>query len=372
MTEYYLDNAATTAVLPQAKAAALEAMEGYGNPGSLHALGRQARKVLEASRNQVAKSLGCGPGEIVFTSGGSESINTALFGAARKNRHLGRHILSTQIEHDATRNTLKALEIQGFYPQLVSPEKDGRVEAGKLAAALRPDTVVVSLMAVCNETGAILPIREIRRAMEEVCPKALLHVDGVQGFCKIALPLADIDLLSLSAHKIGGLKGCGALYLRPGLTLAPLIYGGGQENGFRAGTEALPQIAAFGAAAEERSRRFAAGAAHMAGLRDRLIAGAKALGWAVNTPECSAPHIVNLSPCRGRSEVYIRALSDQGIYISGGSACSRGKKSHVLSAMGLPGKNIDAALRVSFCPETPVEAVDRFLEAAKATERQLF
>lgn len=359
--EYYLDNAATTAVLPAARQAAEGAMDEFGNPGSLHAAGRRARQLLCDSREAVAAALGCRAERITFTSGGSESINTALMGAAFKNKHVGRHIVSTQIEHDATLNTLKALKNQGWEITLVPPETDGTVSPAAVGAALRPDTALVSMMAVCNETGAVLPLGETKAAMEGICPRAIFHVDGVQGFCKIPLPLDCIDALSLSAHKIGGLKGSGALYLREGLTLPPLIYGGNQENGMRSGTEAMPQIAAFAAAARDRSARFDDNTAHMAALRDKLIAGARALGCDINTPAHGAPHIVNLSPKKGRSEVYIRVLSDRGIYVSGGSACARGKKSHVLTAMRLPGKNVDAALRVSLCPETPEEAIDAFL-----------
>ena len=367
--EHYLDNAATTAVLPRAREAALSAMDQFGNPGSLHAMGQRARKLLEDSRGRVAAALGVKPGCVTFTSGGSESTNTALRGAAHRLRHLGRHIVSTAIEHDATLNTLKALQNQGFEVTLAAPERDGSVTAEAIRAALRPDTVLVSLMAVCNETGAVLPIREAKAAMAQVCPGALLHVDAVQAFCKIHLPMDCIDLMSLSAHKIGGLKGSGALYVREGLHLTPLIYGGNQENGLRSGTEAMPQIAAFAAAAEERTARFAENTAHMAALRDRLLAGARALGCEINTPADCAPHIVNLSPCVGRSEVYIRVLSDRGIYVSGGSACSRGKKSHVLTAMRVSGKNADAALRVSLCPENTEEDADAFLAALDQAKR---
>ena len=367
--EHYLDNAATTAVLPRAREAALSAMDQFGNPGSLHAMGQRARTLLEDSRGRVAAALGVKPGCVTFTSGGSESTNTALRGAAHRLRHLGRHIVSTAIEHDATLNTLKALQNQGFEVTLAAPERDGSVTAEAIRAALRPDTVLVSLMAVCNETGAVLPIREAKAAMAQVCPGALLHVDAVQAFCKIHLPMDCIDLMSLSAHKIGGLKGSGALYVREGLHLTPLIYGGNQENGLRSGTEAMPQIAAFAAAAEERTARFAENTAHMAALRDRLLAGARALGCEINTPADCAPHIVNLSPCVGRSEVYIRVLSDRGIYVSGGSACSRGKKSHVLTAMRVSGKNADAALRVSLCPETTDADIDAFVAALAAAKR---
>lgn len=367
--EHYLDNAATTAVLPCAREAALAAMEEFGNPGSLHAKGTRARKVLDDSRKTVAAALSVKPACVTFTSGGSESTNTALRGAAQKNKHLGKHIVSTQIEHDATLNTLKALQNQGFDVTLVAPQQDGSVTADAIRAALRPDTIMVSLMAVCNETGAVLPLREAKAAMMEVCPKALLHVDAVQAFCKVDLPMDIIDLMSLSAHKLGGLKGSGALYVRDGIHIQPLIYGGNQENGLRSGTEAMPQIAAFAAAAGERMANFKENTAKMTALRDKLIEEAKKMGCQINTPENSAPHIVNLSPCVGRSEVYIRVLSDQGIYVSGGSACSRGKKSHVLTAMRVSGKNADAALRVSLCPETTGEDVDAFLAALAAAKK---
>lgn len=367
--EHYLDNAATTAVLPCAREAAVAAMEEFGNPGSLHARGTRARKVLDDSRKALAAALGCKPACVTFTSGGSESTNTALRGAVQKNRHLGKHIVSTQIEHDATLNTLKALQNQGFEVTLVAPEMDGSVSADAIRAALRPDTIAVSLMAVCNETGALLPLREAKAAMQQICPKALLHVDAVQAFCKIDLPMDIIDLMSLSAHKIGGLKGSGALYVREGLHIQPLIFGGNQENGLRSGTEAMPQIAAFAAAAGERMANFKENTAKMTSLRDKLIVEAQKMGCQINTPADCAPHIVNLSPCVGRSEVYIRVLSDQSIYVSGGSACSRGKKSHVLTAMRVSGKNADAALRVSLCPETTEEDIDAFLAALMATKK---
>ena len=360
----YLDNAATTAVLPQAAEAALRAMtECYGNPSSLHPLGRQARELLQQSRGQVARAVGCAAECLIFTSGGTESINTALRAAARKNRHLGRHIVSTSVEHDAVLNTLKSLGQEGFEITLVAPGRDGSVSAEALCAALRPDTILLSVMAVNNETGAVLPAAQGAAALKRRSPAALVHVDGVQALCKQDLPLDNVDMASFSAHKIGGMKGCGALYIRRGLAITPLLFGGGQENGVRSGTEGMPQIAAFGAACEARMKTRAADAAHMRALRERLIAGARALGAHINSPENAAPHIVNLSMGRGRSEVYIRALGERGVCVSGGSACTRGRASHVLLAQGLPKSNIDAALRVSLCPESTEEMIDCFLEA---------
>ena len=367
---FYLDNAATTAVLPQAAQAALAAMtENYGNPSSLHAGGRQARALLEEARTQVARALACPSQCVFFTSGGTESINTAIGGAAFKNKHRGRHIVSTAIEHDAVLNKLTDLKNQGFEVTLVSPERDGSVSLDRLTAAMRPDTVLVTMQGVNNETGAILPFAEAAAAYKRINPQGLFHLDGVQTFLKQPMPLKNIDLASVSAHKIGGMKGCGALYVQPGLHLRPLVFGGNQESGMRSGTEGVPQIAAFAAACAVRSAGMAQASAHMASLKARLIEGARALGAVINTPAQSADHIVNLSMCRGRSEVYIRVLSDRGFYVSGGSACARGKRSHVLEAMRLDGRNIDAALRVSFCPETPAEAVDGFCEALRDAAR---
>ena len=366
----YLDNAATTRVLPCARDAALLAMtECFGNPGSLHGVGKAARDLLQKSRAQVAEALGCSPDCITFTSGGSESTNTALRGAVHKTRRLGKHIVSTAVEHEATLNTLRQLQQEGYEVTLIQPERDGNVLAEKVIAAFRADTVLLSMMAVCNETGAVLPVQECAAVLKRIQPDALVHVDAVQAFCKIPLTLHQVDLMSLSAHKICGVKGVGALYVKKGLALRPLIYGGGQENGLRSGTEPLPQIAAFGAAAEQRMKNFAQDTAQMATLREKLMAWAKEQGFALQTPDVGAPHIVNLSTKVGRSEVYIRALSDRGICISGGSACARGKQSHVLSAMRGEKNALDAAVRVSLCPETTEEEITAFCTALLETMR---
>ena len=363
MKLHYLDNAATTAVLPAAAQAAGIAMTTvFGNPSSLHRAGQQARELLERSRKTVADALGVKPDCLYFTGGGSESINTALLGAAKKNKHLGRHIISTLLEHDAVLNSLNALKAEGWEITLLAPRKDGNIHLEDLEAALRPDTVLVSMMGVNNETGAVLPYSEAAALTHKVCPKALFHLDGVQTFCKVPLDLKHVDLASFSAHKIGGMKGCGALYIRSGLTIQPLIRGGGQEKGQRSGTEGLPQIAAFAEACKIRTADPERDWAHMRAMKARLLAGLESRGIqvAVNSPENGAPHVLNLSPRKGRSEVLIRVLSDMGVCVSGGSACSKGKKSHVLTALGLDAKNIDAALRVSLCPETGEEDIDAF------------
>jgi len=362
----YLDNAATTAVIPQAYVAAQETMtEAFGNPGSVHGKGKQASIILDRARTQVAKALGVEPKCITFTSGGTESINTALCGAAFKNKHLGRHIITTQIEHDATLNTLRRLEQEGFEVSYIAPQKDGGVTLESITDAIRPDTVLMSLMGVCNETGALLPYNDAAKALKTKNPKALVHLDAVQLFCKKEMDLKNIDLCSLSAHKIGALKGSGALYIRQGLSIRPLIVGGGQENGMRSGTEALPQIAAFGAAAQTRAENLKNAENHYKSLKNLLLSTLEEQGvsFELNSPEESSGHVVNISPCLLRSEVLIRMLSDKGIYVSGGSACARGKKSHVLSAMKRSAKNIDSALRISFCPENTEGDVTAFCSA---------
>jgi cysteine desulfurase len=220
---------------------------------------------------------------------------------------------------------------------------------------------------VNNETGVMQDVAALASIAKKNGTRFLC--DGVQSFGHTQQMLHKADFISLSAHKLGGLKGSGALYVREGLQLQPLIYGGNQENGLRSGTEAMPQIAAFAAAAGERMANFKENCAKMAALRDKLMEKARELGCQINTPANCAPHIVNLSPCVGRSEVYIRVLSDQNIYVSGGSACSRGKKSHVLTAMRVSGKNADAALRVSLCPESTEEDIDAFLAALSAAKK---
>ena len=331
--EHYLDNAATTAVLPRARAAAIAAMEEFGNPGSLHAKGTAARKVLDDSRKTLAAALGCKPACLTFTSGGSESTNTALRGAVQKNRHLGKHIVSTQIEHDATLNTLKALQNQGFEVTLVAPEMDGSVSAEAIRAALRPDTAVVSLMAVCNETGAILPLREAKQAMRDICPKALLHVDAVQAFCKIELPMDIIDLMSLSAHKLGGPRGVGCLVVRYPNTIAPLLHGGGQELGNRSGTENLPGIVGMAAAMEDACANMDANNTKVIALREKLIEGLSQIPHCALNGDRENRLPGNVSFCfEGiEGESLLLYLDAMGVCASSGSACTSGRTSPNLS-----------------------------------------
>ena len=364
--EIYLDNAATTRVSPEAAEAALRVMrENYGNPGSTHTKGRAARAILDTARKQVAAPLGCRAAEIVFTSGGTESDNWAIRGAAKLQQRRGKHIISSRTEHDAVRQPLIQLEREGWEVTWLSPGPDGAVPPEAVAAALRPDTALVTLMLVNNETGAITDIAGVSRVLREAGSGALLHTDAVQAYGKLPFTarVLGADLVSLSGHKIHAPKGIGALYIGAGVKLPPLILGGGQENGLRSGTEPLPQIAAFGTAAAQAAAGLAEARERMASLRsycaDTLAAAIPEL---VLIPG-GAAHILSLSLPGYRSEVLMNWLEREEIYVSKSSACKRGKRSHVLEAMGLPDRVIDGALRVSFSRFTTREECERFCAA---------
>ncbi len=373
---HYLDNAATTPVRPEAAQAALEAMtEGWGNPSSQYALGKQAADRMKLWRADLAGALGCGPEEVYFTSCGSESDNWAISGALECNRRAGKHIITTAIEHAAVLEPLKALERQGYEVTYLQPDRRGRIDPAQAAAALRPDTALVSMMLVNNELGAVLPVKEVAQAIKRAGCPALLHCDAVQGFLKVPFTPRElgVDLLSVSGHKIHAPKGVGALYVRKGVRLPPLIRGGGQEGGYRSGTEATSQIAAFAAAARLGAVSFQKDAARMAELKaytmDRLtreIPGAEVL-----VPD-GAPHILPISLPGYKSEVVVRFLSDRGVYLSSGSACHRGRPSHVFAALKLPKALLDGALRVSFSYDTSREDVDALMDGLKGAKEQLF
>ena len=346
----YLDNAATTQVCPQAAQAALDAMTAhYGNPSSTHGPGRDARAALQNARRTMAESLGATPDEVFFTSGGSEGDNWALMGACRLMRHKGRHIVSGLTEHDAVRKTLDALETQGWEVTRLAPGPDGAVSPEAVAAALRPDTVLVSLMLVNNETGAITDIPAVARAIKTADCQALLHTDAIQAYMKLPLDVKPLgaDIVTVSGHKIHAPKGVGAQYIRSGLRLSPLILGGGQENDRRSGTENLPGILAL-AAAVEAYQADADAPARMAALRQRVIDRLTPALPDMLVIGGGAPHILCLAFPGYRSEVLLNYLDGMGVCVSKGSACKRGARSHVLQAMALPARIIDGAIRISF------------------------
>ncbi|MEY8420569.1 cysteine desulfurase family protein [Oscillospiraceae bacterium 44-5] len=373
---HYFDNAATTPVRPEAVQAAVEAMtQGWGNPSSQYAFGRQAAGRVKGWRADTAAALGCRPEEVFFTSCGSESDNWAIRGALELNRRQGKHIVTTAIEHAAVLEPLKALERQGYEVTCLQPDRWGELDPAQLSAALRPDTALVSMMLVNNELGTVLPVKEAARAIRAAGCPALLHCDAVQGFLKVPFTPKElgVDLLSVSGHKIHAPKGVGALYVRSGLKLPPLIRGGGQEGGLRSGTEATAQIAAFAAAARLGAASMEADTARMAELRactvERL---AREVPEAQVLTRGGAPHILPITLPGYKSEVVVRFLSDQGVCLSSGSACHRGKPSHVFAALKLSRPQLDGALRISFSCDTTWEDVDALIKGLRAAKEQLF
>ena len=366
--EHYLDNSATTRVCPEAAQAALTAMtQVYGNPSSTHTLGREARKLLDKSRKQVADALGCAPGELVFTSCGSESDNWAILGGAEAMKRKGRHVISSLVEHDAVRKSLDELEARGFEVTRLRPEKDGSVAAQAVLDALRQDTVLVTLMLCNNETGGVTDIAAISRAMKEAGSQALLHTDAVQGFLKIPFSAKTLgaDLISVSGHKIHAPKGVGALYIRSGLRLKPFLVGGGQEEGRRAGTEAMPQIAAFGTACEIGKAGMTENIARMRALRQSAVEQLTRDIPELRVVEADAPHILSVSLPGWRSEVLMNYLEAREVYVSKSSACKKGGRSHVLEAIGLDARTIDGAIRIGLSRLTTQEDIDALCCALK-------
>ena len=366
--EHYLDNAATTKVCDEAAQAALAAMtENYGNPSSTHTKGREANRLLEKARKQVSAALGCTPGELIFTSCGSESDNWAIINGAEAMKRKGKHIISSAVEHDAVRRSLDELESRGFEVTRLAPDEKGGVSLDSVVSALRDDTILVSLMLVNNETGAVTDISSIARAVKKACPAALVHTDAVQGFMKVPFSAKTLgaDMISISGHKIHAPKGIGALYIKNGVKLKPFIVGGSQENGRRAGTEAMPQIAAFGAACEIAQAGMAENIARMQSLRERAV---QRLSREI--PELvliggGSPHILSISLPGWRSEVLMNYLEAKEVYVSRSSACKKGGRSHVLEAMGLSSRVIDGAIRIGLSRFTTEEDIDALCSALK-------
>ena len=372
--DIYLDNAATTRVCPEAAQAAYETMlENYGNPSSTHTLGRNAKAVLDKARRQVADALGCEAKELYFTSCGSEGDNWAILNGAESMKRRGKHVISSAVEHDAVRKSLDELERRGFEVTRLSPEPDGSVSIESVEKALREDTVLVTLMMVNNETGAVTDIAGIAKLLKKRGSSALLHTDAVQGFMKLPFSAKTLgaDMISISGHKIHAPKGIGALYIKNGVKIKPYILGGAQEAGLRAGTEPMPQIAAFGAASELAKKCMTQSREHMASLRQKAIDSICS-----DMPEAvviggGAPHILSLSLPGWRSEVIMNYLEAKGVYVSRSSACKKGGRSHVLEAIGLPAAVIDGAIRISFSRYTAEEDVDALCTALKGAHDSL-
>lgn len=376
MNEHYLDNAATTMVCPEAIAAASDAMARcYGNPSSTHTKGREAKKLLDFCRKQVADALGCTPAELYFTSCGSESDNWALLSGAEYMKRHGKHIISSAVEHDAVRKSLDELERRGFEVTRLMPDKQGVIPVQSVTDALRDDTILVSLMLVNNETGAITDIAAVSRELKRADSKALLHTDAVQGFMKLPFRAKTLgaDMISISGHKIHAPKGIGALYIKSGLKLKPIIMGGSQESGLRAGTEAMPQIAAFGAACELAAKSMTENIERMKALRQAAITrlSTEIPELRVISAPDAAPHILSVSLPGWRSEVLMNFMEAQGIYVSKSSACKKGGRSHVLEAMGLDARTIDGAIRIGLSRYTTQEDIALLCDALKTAHDTL-
>ena len=375
---HYLDIVATTRVSDAcAKLAYTVMTEQYGNPSSLHALGIAAERILTSARQRTASAIGAPPASVYFTSGGTESDNTAILGAARRMAKRGKHILTTCTEHPAVRNPMHQLEQEGFSVTYLPVNRNGQLEPEVFAQALQKDTIFASVMLVNNETGAINPIAQLKQILKNNNSMALLHTDAVQGLGKLPISVRSlgVDLLSVSGHKIHAPKGVGALYVRPGLTIPPLLYGGGQENGMRSGTEGLPAIAAFGLACQQVAASLPQHMQHAATCKAYLY---KALQRELPQVRCNFPddsqHVANISSiclpgCK--SEVMLRILEGFEVYVSSGSACAKGKRSTVLTACGLHPEEVDSTLRVSLDEETTMEDLDALITGLKECHRRL-
>jgi cysteine desulfurase len=359
----YLDNAATTKVCPEAAEAAVAAMTAcYGNPSSGHPLGKSAAELVKSARADLAAALGCAPGEVYFTSCGTEGDNWAVRGAVELGRRKGKHIITTAIEHSAVLSPIRALERQGYTVTYLKPDRTGHVSVGALAAALRPDTVLVSMMLVNNELGTVQDVAGAARAIRAAGSPALLHTDAVQGFLKVPFTVEElgIDLLAISGHKLYAPKGVGALYIKRGVKLPPVFLGGGQEDGLRPGTEATAQIAALAAAVRTWRPEYCA---RMEAVKAYALEQLTALPGVEVVSPGDVPHICAVSLPGYPSEMLVRALGDAGVCVSSGSACHKGKPSHVFSALGLPKQTLMGILRVSLSPESAREDVDALCRA---------
>lgn len=371
---HYLDHAATTAVLPEAAAIACKVMtEQFGNPSSVHKMGIQASGILETARKQVAAIMNAEPSEITFTSCGTEATSMAIYGACRR-KGRGKHIITTAIEHSATLNTVKQLEQEGFIVTYLQPDTNGHISISDLRDAIRPNTVLLTCMLANNEIGTLLPVKEFGKMLKKKAPDAFFHIDAVQGLARVAIKpkLWNADFISVSGHKIGAPKGIGALYIRKGIHIAPLMVGGGQERGMRSGTEAVPNIAAFGEACRIRQEQMAQNYTKVEKLCEKFKEGIEQrFPWAVYNGKNDIPYVVNLSFPGCKSEVLLRVLEMHEVYVSSGSACAKGKASHVLAAMKLDHARIDSALRISFAPSNTEEDVQALLDALEEGAKRL-
>lgn len=369
--EIYLDNCATTKVCAQAAEACMEAMiHEYGNPSSLHRKGLNAEHLMTAARKNIAAMLGCDPECIIFTGGATDSNNIAILGGISARKRAGKTIVTSAVEHPSVAGTVASLEEQGYTVKRISPREDGTFAAEDFIDAVDGDTVLVTFMMVNNEMGTILPYDRIIPAVRRKYPNVLIHMDGVQGFTKLPLNVKqlDLDLFSFSGHKLYAPKGIGGLYIKKGIRINPVEYGGGQERGIRSGTQSVPLIAAMGEALALCKKD---GAAILKNYRERnaqlraLLAEMPQV--VINSPEKGCPHVLNISVPGIPSEIMLHSLEEKEIYVSSGSACAKGALSSTLEAYGLPPERVRSALRISFSKDTTAEEISLFAEALKDT-----
>ena len=365
----YLDNSATTRVSEKAAKKALYMMtECFANPSSLYDFGFKAELELKEAKRIISSSIGCREGELYFTSGGTESNNTAILGVANANKRRGNKIVVSSYEHSSVMDSVKHLSENGFEIVFVKPDKDGKIKSSDVAAAVDEKTILVSVMLVNNEIGAINDIATISAAARRKNNKVIVHCDAVQGFGKIPVNVGKLsaDLLSITAHKIGGPKGVGALFVKKGTKISPIIFGGEQQNRFRPGTENCAGIAAFSVAVDETIGFMAQTYSKVKELKNYLVEKLCEIdGIVINSGEDSLSYIVNFSTMCIKSETLMHFLEKKEIYVSSGSACAKGKKSHVLSALSLSDLAIDTAIRVSFSKDNTKQDIDALIEALK-------
>ncbi len=350
--QVYFDNAATTVVYPEVRELSIRLMsEDYGNPSSMHIKGVDAEEYIKTAASRMAAALKCRDKELIFTSGGTESNNLALIGSALAKRRAGKHIITSAIEHASVSSTLDFLQKEGFEVTRIPCGSDGIVSVEDVASAVREDTILCSVMLINNEVGAVQPVSEISKAVKSIKKDIYVHTDAVQAFGKIRCDVRDlgVDMLSISGHKIHGPKGSGALFVKEGTLIRPIIYGGGQQRDMRSGTENVPAIAGMGLAAEMMTGAIEANTSSMLEVKEILERGFSAFEH-VKINSGAAPHIVSASFTGVRSEVMLHALEDKGIYVSAGSACSTNKPhvSETLKSMGLSKEELESTIRFSF------------------------
>ena len=362
----YLDNSATTKPCKEAVEAVMDAMtENWANPSSLYHFGMEGAKLMRSARTKVAAALGAEPDRVFFTSGGTEADNWASYSSVKRMGKRGKHIITTAVEHPAILNCMKDLESRGYEVTYLQPDSLGCVTLDALKAALRKDTILVSVMMVNNESGAVMPIAQMAKLTHRVCPDAIFHTDAVQGFMKVPFQAKTLgaDLISISSHKVHGPKGAGALYISPRLKSFPArAIGGGQESGMRSGTEGTPAIFGFAAACEAAKATFKEDIARESALISQLAEKLCKLPGVVINGAHQAPHILSIAIPGIPTQNTINILQDAQICVSAGSACAKGHRSHVMVAMGLAPEVIDGSFRVSICRDTTQEELDKLVD----------